>query len=98
MKMLVSKDDCLNLRFAYFYLQTLNFQPKEHARHWIGTFSKIEIPILPMHEQLQIIAQLDNFDTLINDSGVGLPAELITRRKQYEHYRDKLLTFKELVA
>lgn len=39
---------------------------------------------------------LDRFDTLINDISSGLPAEIAARRKQYEYYRDQLLTFKEL--
>ena len=39
---------------------------------------------------------LNDFDALVNDLSIGLPAELAARRKQYEHYRDKLLTFKEL--
>lgn len=38
---------------------------------------------------------LDKFDTLVNDLSFGLPAELNARRKQYEHYRDRLLTFSE---
>jgi type I restriction enzyme S subunit len=36
------------------------------------------------------------FDALVNDLSIGLPAELAARRKQYEYYRDKLLTFEEL--
>ena len=38
---------------------------------------------------------LDRFDALVNDISCGLPAEIDARRKQYEYYRDKLLTFKE---
>ena len=41
---------------------------------------------------------LDKFDALVNDLSIGLPAELNARRKQYEYYRDRLLTFKELAA
>ncbi len=41
---------------------------------------------------------LDKFDALVNDLSVGLPAELAARRKQYEHYRDRLLTFEEAVG
>ena len=48
-----------------------------------------------MDEQSRIVATLDNFDALVNDLMVGLPAELAARRKQYEHYRDRLLTFEE---
>ncbi|MGX6396900.1 hypothetical protein [Rothia kristinae] len=47
-------------------------------------------------EKNNIVAVLDKFDALVNDLSVGLPAELAARRKQYEYYRDKLLTFREL--
>lgn len=56
-------------------------------------FSQIEIPIPPLPEQRRIVAILDHFETLVNDLSIGLPAELEARRKQYEYYRDKLLTF-----
>ena len=56
--------------------------------------NKIPIPIPPLTEQERIVAILDKFDALVNDISVGLPAELNARRKQYEYYRDKLLTFK----
>lgn len=51
------------------------------------------VPIPPLPEQRRIVAILDKFETLVNDLSVGLPAELEARRKQYEYYRDKLLTF-----
>lgn len=41
---------------------------------------------------------LDKFDALMNDLTSGLPAEIEARRKQYEYYRNQLLTFKELAA
>lgn len=48
-------------------------------------------------EQLKIVNTLERFETLCNDITCGLPAEIEARQKQYEYYRDKLLTFKELV-
>jgi type I restriction enzyme, S subunit len=54
---------------------------------------KILIPIPPLEEQERIVAILDRFDTLCNDLTSGLPAEIEARRKQYEYYRDKLLSF-----
>ena len=53
------------------------------------------IPVPPLEEQARIVAILDKFDALVNDLSSGLPAEIAARRKQYEHYRDRLLTFKE---
>ena len=54
------------------------------------------IPLPPLEEQKRIVAILDRFDVLCNNISEGLPAEIEGRRKQYEYYRDKLLTFKEL--
>ncbi|MBN1619667.1 restriction endonuclease subunit S [candidate division WOR-3 bacterium] len=56
---------------------------------------KYPVPIPPLAEQERIVAILDKFDALVNDLSVGLPAEINARRKQYEYYRDKLLTFQE---
>ena len=53
----------------------------------------IEIPILPKDKQNEIVAILDRFSLLCTDISKGLPAEIETRQKQYEYYRDKLLTF-----
>lgn len=49
----------------------------------------------PIEEQKRIVEVLDRFYKLCNDISEGLPAEIETRLKQYEYYRDKLLTFKE---
>ena len=46
-----------------------------------------------LEEQNRIVSILDRFDTLCNDISVGLPAEIESRKRQYEYYRDKLLTF-----
>ncbi|EIA10882.1 restriction modification system DNA specificity domain-containing protein [Cutibacterium acnes PRP-38] len=54
------------------------------------------IPIPSLENQKRIASVLDKFDVLVNDINVGIPAEIAARRKQYEYYRDKLLTFKEL--
>jgi type I restriction enzyme S subunit len=62
----------------------------------VPNVKKIKIPIPPLAEQERIVAILDRFDALVNDISDGLPAELNARRKQYEYYRDKLLTFSPL--
>ena len=56
----------------------------------------IQIPIPTIQEQIRIVETLDRFDKLCNNISEGLPAEIEARQKQYEYYRDKLLTFKEL--
>ena len=58
----------------------------------------LKIPIPPLFEQMRIVSILDKFDALVNDISVGLPAEIEGRRKQYEYYRNRLLTFKEVVS
>ena len=52
-----------------------------------------KIPAPPLEEQRRIVAILDKFDALVNGISTGLPAEIAARRKQYEYYRDKLLSF-----
>ena len=56
----------------------------------------IKIPIPPISKQKEIVAILDKFDTLVNDISIGLPAEITARKKQYEYYRNQLLTFTPL--
>ena len=58
-----------------------------------GNLAKIKIPLPPLAEQERIVKILDKFDALVNDISSGLPAEIEARRKQYEYYRDRLLTF-----
>ena len=58
--------------------------------------AKMEIPLIPVEKQNKIIDALKNFDVLCNDTLFGLPAEIQARQKQYEYYRDKLLTFPPL--
>jgi len=55
---------------------------------------KLTIPVPPIDVQKRIVTVLDHFDTLCSDISDGLPAEIEAREKQYEYYRDKLLTFK----
>lgn len=61
------------------------------------TLEKYKIPVPPLPIQEEIVRILDRFDALCNDLASGLPAEIEARKKQYEYYRDKLLTFKEAV-
>ncbi|WP_082822986.1 restriction endonuclease subunit S [Microbacterium sp. T32] len=61
-------------------------------------FLHYPVALPSLDEQRCIVATLDKFDALVNDPSVGLPAELAARRRQYEYYRDKLLTFEEAPA
>ena len=57
---------------------------------------KFTVSLPPLEEQQRIVDILDRFDKLCNDISEGLPAEIEARQKQYEYYREKLLTFKKL--
>ncbi len=65
------------------------------ARLYNDDIRKAKIPVPPLAEQERIVSILDRFDALCNDLSSGLPAEIDARRKQYEYYRDRLLTFRE---
>jgi type I restriction enzyme S subunit len=59
---------------------------------------KVRIPVPPIALQLEIVQSLDGFSELVSSVKTGIPAEITARRQQYEYYRNKLLTFKELKA
>ncbi|SEA29706.1 type I restriction enzyme, S subunit [Bowdeniella nasicola] len=96
----------LNPKYVAYAVQTADFhQQKERhvSRAKVKRLSAmglgaIEIPVPSLEEQESIVRSLDKFDALVGDIVIGLPAELAARRKQYEHYRDRLLTFKELAS
>ncbi|WP_336086125.1 restriction endonuclease subunit S [Nocardia sp. SSK8] len=69
-------------------------QPQFNA----NALKRVRVPVPALEQQAAIVRTLDKFDALVNDISIGLPAELNARRKQYEYYRDRLLTFKELAA
>ncbi|SFS14730.1 type I restriction enzyme, S subunit [Agrococcus baldri] len=58
----------------------------------------VRVPVPSRIEQERVVVRLDGFEKLANDSSSGIPAEGKLRRRQYEYYRDKLLTFEELPA
>ena len=57
--------------------------------------SRVKVPVPSLEVQDRIIGVLDNFDVICTDLNIGLPAEIEARQKQYEYYRDKLLSFEE---
>ncbi|WP_250246175.1 restriction endonuclease subunit S [Bifidobacterium longum] len=60
--------------------------------------NNVAIPVPPLEEQQHVVSILDRFDKLTNDLSSGLPAEIEARRKQYEYYRDRLLSFDGLAV
>ena len=59
---------------------------------------QLDVPVPSVAEQERIVEVLDRFNALVNDISSGLPAEIAARRAQYEHYRDRLLSFPEKAA
>ncbi|QQW92099.1 restriction endonuclease subunit S [Helicobacter pylori] len=97
MKILLPKNPTINIRFIFFYMQTIPYNISgEHTRQWISRYSQITIPIPPLEIQQEIVKILDQFLALTTDLLAGIPAEIEARKKQYEYYREKLLTFKPL--
>ena len=92
----------VNIKFLFYYCFLLDeyclscLNQGNFASVDMVKFGKFLFSIPPIEEQNYIVDQLDRFDTLCNDLTSGLPAEIAARHKQYEYYRGKLLTFKEL--
>lgn len=89
--------------FLYHLLRSAPVQAEFARRAGAGTVQNLNadivksvlVPVPPLEEQVRIVAILDRFDALVNDISIGLPAEIKARRQQYEHFRDRLLTFRE---
>ena len=86
---------------SYYFHSAMFYKQKQKLAH--GTkvievtpskLADIEIMLPTLEEQERIVSILDRFDSLCNDLTSGLPAEIEARQKQYEYYRDKLLSFK----
>lgn len=74
-------------KIKLFGNQEVRTEWDENAEKW--WFSVVDI------SQARIVTILEKFDALVDDLSIGLPAEIMARRQQYEHYRDRLLTFGE---
>lgn len=105
-KIAISSDACfykhsLNPKYVSYFFQTEQFH-RQKRRFITGTkvrrvntsnLSKIVIPIPSLDEQARIVSILEKFDTLTTSISEGLPKEIELRQKQYEYYRDLLLSF-----
>lgn len=89
----------INLRYVFHYLKhnKIHFQNIANNMQMPQISSKdtekYKIPVPSLEIQTRIVQVLDNFDTVCNDLNIGLPKEIELRQKQYEHFRDNLLTF-----
>ncbi len=93
MKMLLADNERTILRYIYHVMGNINFSSDEHKRLWISIYSTFKIPLPPLPVQQKIVRILDSFTELTDELNRTLKAELTARRKQYEYYRDELLTF-----
>lgn len=94
-------DERLNPDYLYHYLSSKNVQNYWESKINSGSVSnlnadiikKLPVPLPDKHQQERISMLLDKFDTLSNSISEGLPREIELRRKQYEYYRELLLSF-----
>ena len=93
MKMLRLRDNNSLLRYVFHSMALINYVPSEHSRQWISKYSQFEIPIPHIKVQEEIVEILDSFTNLIDT----LNEELSLRQKQFEYYREKLLTFDDKI-
>ena len=94
-----SNNESINLRYVYHYL----VYNKGHFQNIANNMQmpqissndteKFKIPVPSLEIQSRIVQVLDNFDMVCNDLNIGLPKEIELRQKQYEYFREKLLTF-----
>lgn len=93
-------EDYETRRYVEIYLNSIDLtpyitgaaQPKLNQKN----LNAIIIPLPEQEKRKKIVSILDRFETLCNDMTAGLPAEIEARQKQYEYYRDRLLSFPEL--
>ena len=97
-----AKKEVVAPRYLYYVLKNKEAELNGMKRgagvpHVSGErLGEINLPVPPIEEQKRVVSILDRFDAICNDLTSGLPAETEARQRQYEHYRDKLLNFKEL--
>lgn len=90
-----------NIRYVYHYIASGRFTEYVYKKKTAGAIphislkdiSNFEVPLPSLEIQKRLVEVLDNFDVICTDLNIGLPAEIEARKKQYEFYRDQLLTF-----
>ena len=90
-------------KYLYYWLLEQDLRFVAHDSGAVPSIRKtdleqLDVPVPSVAEQERIVEVLDRFNALVNDISSGLPAEIAARRAQYEHYRDRLLSFPEKAA
>lgn len=94
-----SLEDRILTKYMYFYMFIVdnwckaNTNVSGFASVDMKKFHNLRIPIPSLEEQTKIVSILDKFEALTSDLSQGLPAEIAAVQKQYEYYRNKLLSF-----
>ena len=100
----IKDENRLSKKYLYYLLQSAN-SIKYYQDSLTGStilnlglksLREFKVQIPSIDEQKRIVSILERFDKLINDISEGLPAEIVLRKKQYEYYRNMLLSFEEL--
>jgi len=92
MKMLKPKPDmALDLRFVYFAMQSIAYQPRDHARQWISTYSAFKIPVPPVEVQREVVRLLNSLVRLEAELESTLDTEIEARQVQHDHCRRLVL-------
>ena len=97
-----TRNERVNDRYLYYVLQKNSHKIETQVRKASiprlprEALENLKIAIPPLDVQERLVCILDSFDAFCTDLSAGLPAEIEARQKQYEYYRDRLLTFKEL--
>lgn len=96
-------DKSVNPKYYFYYMKNtfLKYIEKNAVNSSVTSIRRrmlddFPVPVPSIEEQERIVAILERFDALANDITQCLCAEIESRQKQYEYYRDKLLTFKEI--
>ncbi len=66
MKILLSKKEKVDIRFAFYMMMHIDFNPTQHKRFWISQYSQIQIPLPPLEVQKEIVAELDSYQKVID--------------------------------
>ena len=95
----VQNDESVVLnKYLYYYYQIIewNVEGGTIQRLYNTNLAKTIIAVPVLSEQQHIVSILDKFEALVNDLTEGIPAEIAAVQEQYEYYRNKLLTFKDV--
>lgn len=103
---IIGFDPYISSDYLYYLLRSSTTQSEFARRAGAGTVKNlnaeivrsIQVSVPNTQRQQEVVRSLNCFSAMLSDLSSGLPAEIAARRQQYEHYRDRLLTFKELPA